>query len=132
MISFSSDNYSGASPEILQAIQDANKGHVPAYGNDQYTEKAISLFKEALGNAITVFFVYNGTAANSLALNAVTRSHHAIICADSAHIMSHEVGAPVNLTGCMLISVPSEDGKISATNIEDAYLNATYWGFPDI
>lgn len=136
MISFSSDNYSGASPEILQAIQDANQGHVPAYGNDPYTEKAISLFKEVLGSSITVYFVYNGTAANSLALKAVTRSHHAIICADSAHIVSHEVGAPVNLIGCMLIPVPNEDGKISAANIEDAYLNAIYWGrhcnFPKI
>lgn len=128
MISFSSDNYSGASPEILQAIQEANKGHEPSYGNDQYTEKAISLFKEMLGNNITVYFVYNGTAANTLVLKAVTRSHHAIICADSSHIVSHEVGAPVNLIGCMLILVPNKDGKISAISIEDAYINTTHWG----
>lgn len=128
MKSFSSDNYSGASPEILQALQEANQGHVAAYGKDPYTEKAIALIKEKFGNSIKVYFVYNGTAANSLSLKAAARSHHAIICSDSAHILNHEVGAPVNLIGCMLISIANENGKITAEKIEEAYLKAMYWG----
>ena len=128
MKSFSSDNYSGISPEILQAIQEANIGHVPSYGNDSYTEKSISLFKKEFGDSVEVYFVYNGTAANVLSLKAVTQSHHAIICADSAHIVSHEFGAPVAMIGCMLLPASSENGKISAAAIEDAYLKATYWG----
>lgn len=128
MKSFASDNYSGTSLEILNAIQAANQGHVPSYGNDPYTQKAIALLKNTFGNTIVPYFVYNGTAANTLALKACIRSHHAIICADCAHINTQEVGAPVNFTGCSLITILNQEGKLTSTAIEEAYLGATYWG----
>lgn len=128
MKSLASDNYSGVAPEIIQAIIDANNNHAIAYGGDTYTEKAISLFKKNFGESIGVYFVSNGTAANVLGLKAVTRSHHSIICADSSHIMSHEVGAPVKAIGCMLLPIVNQSGKISAEAIEAEYQRAISWG----
>ncbi len=128
MKSFASDNYSGASPEILQAIIEANVGHVPSYGEDLYTQKAVALFKKVFGEEISVYFVGNGTAANTLGLKTVMQSHHSIICADSAHIMTQEVGAPVHAIGCSILSISNNNGKITAAEIEETYLNSVYWG----
>lgn len=128
MKSLASDNYSGVSPEILQAIIDANASHAPAYGEDLYTEKAVALFKDVFGKDISVYFVSNGTAANTLGLKTVMQSHHSIICADSAHIITQEVGAPVHAIGCMILPIPNSNGKITAAAIEEVYLNSVYWG----
>lgn len=128
MKSLASDNYSGVSPEILQAIIEANHDHVPAYGNDPYTEKAISLFKNLFGESSSIYFVSNGTAANTLGLKTVTRSHHAIICSESAHIACQEVGAPTHAIGCMLLPVSHQQGKITPSAIEETYHQAVYWG----
>ncbi len=127
MKSFASDNYSGICSEVLEAIQDANEGHASSYGEDPYTEKALKLLEKTFGKN-SAYFVYNGTAANCLGLKAVTRSHHAIICADSAHIATQEVGAVEYLTGCSFVLIPNQNGKITATDIDEAYIDATKWG----
>lgn len=122
MRSFASDNNSGIATEILQAIIDANQDHATPYGNDPYTEKAKALIQQNFGKTAIPYFVNNGTAANVLTLKAVTRSHHAIICADSAHLIVHEVGAAINFIGCALFTIPNENGKITAEKIEEKYL----------
>lgn len=116
--SFASDNYSGAHPEILKAIQQANIGHAGAYGNDECTKRAVEKFKEHFGRNINVFFVYNGTGANVLGLKTVTESFNSIICAETAHLNADECGAPEKFTGCKLITVPTADGKISPEQIK--------------
>lgn len=128
MKAFSSDNFSGACTEVMQAIVEANNEHAVAYGDDPYTKKAIVLAKETFGQTAIPYFVFNGTAANVLLLKAMTRSHHAIICADSSHIATQETGAATNLTGCALIQIASENGKITPNAIEAAYTNVTRWG----
>jgi threonine aldolase len=115
--SFVSDNSSGVHPKILEAIITANDGHVTAYGDDPYTDSAKKKFREYLGENIDVYFVFGGTGANVLGLKAVTKPHHAIICADTAHINVDECGAPENSTGCKLLSVPNDGGKINVENI---------------
>ena len=111
--SLASDNHAGIHPDILQAIQDANCHHVPAYGEDVYTASAIEAFKKHFGADVDVHFVFNGTAANVLSLQAMTRSYHAVICADTAHIHIDECGAPEKFTGCNLLLVPTDDGKLT-------------------
>lgn len=128
MKAFASDNYAGCDPDVLQAIINANQGHVPAYGNDIYTEKAVYLLKQTFGEESVCYFVFNGTAANTLSLKAITRNHHSIICADSSHIATQEVGAVGNFSGCSLVTIPNTLGKISAGDIEDAYARTTFWG----
>ena len=116
--SFASDNNAGVHPEIMEAIAAANDGHVIAYGDDPYTACAVKLFREHLGRDVEVFFVFGGTGANVLGLKAATESHQAIICAETAHINVDECGAPEKFTGCKLLSLSTQDGKIKVEQIK--------------
>lgn len=116
---FASDNYSGVHPEIMNALQRANQGHVGSYGADPFTEMAVQKFKSFLGDDIEVFFAYNGTGANVLGLSAMTRSFDSIICSDLAHINVDESTAPERFTGCKLVTIPTRDGKIYPQEIEE-------------
>lgn len=115
---FASDNYSGVHPEIFNALLKANEGHVGSYGADEYTARAIELFKQHFGTNIEVFFAYNGTGANVLGLSALTNSFHSIICSDLAHINVDESTAPEKFTGCKLLTIPTQDGKIYPEQVE--------------
>jgi threonine aldolase len=116
---FASDNNAGVHPEIMKAIIQANQGHTIAYGGDIYTEKAIRKFKDEFGDDIDVYFVFIGTAANVLSIDAVTRSYHSVICARSSHIHEDECGAPERFTGCKVLAIPAEHGKLSIAEIEN-------------
>ena len=70
---FASDNWSGAHPEVVEAVIRANEGHAPAYGDDPWTERAVELFQRHFGPPARTFFVFNGTGANVIALRALTR-----------------------------------------------------------
>lgn len=116
---FGSDNFSGVLPEVFKALEEATYGHQHSYGEDEYTAKAIADFKAIFGENIEVFFVYNGTGANILSLSAFTRSHHAIICAETAHINVDECGAIEKQSGNKLLTVPTFDGKLNIGLIEN-------------
>src|SRR6202521_3126237 len=118
---FSSDNNAGVHPEILAAIARVNHGHVVAYGDDPYTRSASRKFEEHFGPDIAVFFTFNGTGANVLGLQALTRSYHAVLCSEFAHIYTDECGAPEKHTGCKLIPLPHQDGKITLDSVRHAY-----------
>ncbi len=119
--SFASDNNAGVHPEVLEAIARANQGHVVAYGDDSYTRSAIAKFEEHFGAEIDVFFTFNGTGANVLSLQALNRPYHAVLCSDYAHIYCDECGAPEKHTGCKLIPLPHQDGKITLDAVRHAY-----------
>jgi threonine aldolase len=118
---FASDNYAGVHPEILEAVVRVNQGHVPAYGDDPYTHSAVRKFEEHFGPGIAVFFTFNGTGANVLGLQALTRPFHAVLCSDYAHIYTDECGAPEKHTGCKLIPLPHQAGKITLESVRHAY-----------
>jgi threonine aldolase len=118
---FASDNNAGVHPEILEAIAQANQGHVVAYGDDAYTHSAIRKFEEHFGRDIAVFFTFNGTGANVLSLQALTQSFHSVLCSAYAHIYTDECGAPEKHTGCKLIPLPQENGKITLESVRHAY-----------
>src|SRR5271154_1686540 len=119
--SFASDNNAGVHPEILEAIARVNQGHVVAYGDDAYTRAAVKRFEEHFGPDIAVFFTFNGTGANVLSLQALTRSFQSVLCSDYAHIYSDECGAPEKHTGCKLLPLPHQDGKITLEAVRHAY-----------
>ncbi len=110
---FASDNFSGVLPEVMEAIQNANHGHVMAYGGDSYTASAIEKFKALFGANIDVYFAFNGTGANVIGLSTLTQSYHSILCPATAHIQVDECGAPDKFTGCKVIPITSTDGKIT-------------------
>ena len=110
--SFASDNNAVVHPEVLEAITRANEGHVVGYGDDRYTESAVRKFREHFGAEVEVFFVFNGTAANVLSLDALTRPHHAVLCSEMSHIYNDECGAPERMTGCKLIPLAAPLGGL--------------------
>lgn len=110
---FGSDNHSGISPEIMEAIASANVDHALAYGDDEYCEKAVQLLRQEFGAQSNVYFVFNGTGANVLNIDAMCRSHHAVVCAETAHINVDECGAPQRIVGCRLLTMPTPDGKLT-------------------
>ena len=116
--SFASDNNAGVHPEIIEAIRAANVGHVIAYGDDLFTARAVKAFQKHFGRDVKVYFVFGGTGANVLGLQAVTKSYQAVICAETAHINVDECGAPEKFTGCKLLSVPTPDGKLTVDSIK--------------
>jgi threonine aldolase len=118
---FASDNNAGVHPEVLDAIARANQGHVVAYGDDPYTRSAIARFEEHFGSDIDVFFTFNGTGANVLGLQSINRPYHAVLCSEYAHIYTDECGAPEKHTGCKLIPLPHQDGKITLDSVRHAY-----------
>ncbi|MBS0650954.1 MAG: low specificity L-threonine aldolase [Verrucomicrobia bacterium] len=115
--SFASDNFAPVHPRIMQAIIDCNEGHQRAYGADEMTQEAVRLFQEEFGNDCDVYFVFNGTAANVLGLKTIAHSHQTVFCSNVAHINVDECGAPENYTGCKLIVLPEQNGKISIEHI---------------
>jgi threonine aldolase len=119
--SFASDNNAGVHPEVLKALTAVNQGHVVGYGDDPYTESALRQFRRIFGDGIEAFFVFNGTAANCLSLKALTEPYEAVICPEGAHIYLDECGAPEKFTGCKLIPIPTEDGKLTVATVQAAY-----------
>ena len=110
---FGSDNHSGASPEVLKAIAEANVDHALAYGDDEYSARVGELFKQTFGEQASAYLVFNGTGANVLNIDAMCRSHNAVVCAETAHINVDECGAPQRIVGCRLLTVPTPDGKLT-------------------
>ncbi len=111
---FASDNYAGVCPEAWAAMAEANEGHQTAYGGDIWTAKAADAFRTLFETQCEVFFAFNGTAANSLALAALCQSYHSVICSDSAHVETDECGAPEFFSnGSKLLVATSADGKLT-------------------
>lgn len=121
---FASDNYSGICPEAWETIAQANQGHAPAYGEDKWTQRASDLirkvFEIAPGQFCDVFFTFNGTAANALALAAMCRSYHSVICHELAHVETDECGAPEFFSnGTKLLTVPGEHGRVDLAAVDE-------------
>ncbi len=112
---FASDNASGMCPEAWSAMAEANAaGHLPSYGDDLYTQRASDAFRELFETDCDVYFCFNGTAANSLALASLCQSYHSVICHESSHIETDECGAPEFYSnGSKLLLCPGALGKLT-------------------
>ncbi|MBD1597226.1 low specificity L-threonine aldolase [Pseudomonas typographi] len=120
---FASDNYSGICPEAWAAMEHANHGHQRAYGDDDWTARAADRFRQLFETDCEVFFAFNGTAANSLALAALCQSYHSVICSESAHVETDECGAPEFFSnGSKLLVAPSVAGKLTPAAIREVAL----------
>ena len=115
---FASDNYSGICPEVMAYLEKANTGYAAAYGEDDWTQRAADLFRDIFETDCEVFFVFNGTAANSLALGTLCQSYHSIVCHEVAHVETDECGAPELFThGSKLLLGKGDNGKLTPDSI---------------
>jgi len=110
---FASDNNAGVHPDILKAISLVNGGHAVGYGDDEYTATAKEKFKEVFGDKTEVLFVYNGTGANVVSIQALIRPYNAVVCSDVSHIYVDECGAPEKHSGAKLLPLKTKDGKLT-------------------
>ncbi|MFN8018634.1 MAG: aminotransferase class V-fold PLP-dependent enzyme [Acidimicrobiales bacterium] len=110
--SFASDNYAGASPEVMAALEAANRGPAAAYGEDPWTAAAVDAFRELFGLPVEVRFCWGGTGANVVGLATVLQGWQSVITVDSAHIVVDECGAPARFSGATVTPVPAVDGKL--------------------
>jgi threonine aldolase len=116
---FASDNTAGVCPEAWEAMQSANADYAPSYGEDRHTLEASNLFRDLFETDCDVYFVFNGTAANSLALASLCQSYHSVISHDSAHVETDECGAPEFFSnGTKLLTAPGAHGKLDLFEVE--------------
>jgi threonine aldolase len=109
---FASDNTATICPEAMAALEAANEGDAPSYGDDRWTARVCDRVREIFETDCDVYFVFNGTAANALALAQLCQSFHSIVCHEHAHIQTDECGAPEFFTkGSKLILVGGANGS---------------------
>ena len=123
---FASDNYSGIHPEILAAIAAANEGHQIAYGEDVYTSRLQEVFAAHFGEGVEAFPVFNGTGANVTGLQSMLPRWGAVVAASTAHINVDEQGAPERVGGMKLLTVATDDGKLTPELVD-----REAWGWGD-
>ncbi len=117
--SLASDNHSGVHPEILSSLIDVNENHVHSYEGDPQTQELKKLVKILFGEQFESFLVFNGTAANVLALQNFVKPWNSVICSDESHLNIDECGAPEKFIGCKLSLIKTKDGKIKPEDIEN-------------
>lgn len=116
---FASDNYAGICTEAWEAMAAANRGYATSYGDDPWTERACRLIRDLFETDCEVFFVFNGTAANSLALASLCHSYNSIICHEMAHVETDECGASEFFSnGTKVLLVPGANGKVDLDAVE--------------
>lgn len=116
---FASDNYAGVCAEAWQAMAEANVSHERSYGDDRSTQQAADLIRDIFETKCEVFFVFNGTAANSLAVSALCNSYHSLLCHEVAHVETDECGAPEFFSnGTKVLLLRGDNGKINPSEIE--------------
>jgi threonine aldolase len=125
---FGSDNHSGAHPRMLEAVINANRSHAPSYGTDPWTLAMNDVFKKLFYSTAVGHFVFNGTAANVLALSPYVQSYHAVITSHASHMINDECGAPEKHLGCHMVAIDttghSDGGKLTVPLIEPYMVRA--------
>jgi threonine aldolase len=128
---FASDNYAGICPEAWAALTEANAGHEVSYGNDPWTQKAADRLREIFERDCEVFFVFNGTSANSLALASLCQSYNSVLCHELAHVEVAECGAPEFFSnGAKVLLLAGANGRIAPPEIERAVHKRTDMHYP--
>lgn len=131
MQQFASDNCAGISPEALQALVAANDGDAPGYGDDEWTRRVSDRLRDVFATDCDVYFVFNGTAANSLALASLCQSYHSVICHELAHVETDECGGPEFFSnGSKLLPVRGAGGKLTPAAVHEVITRRSDLHFP--
>jgi threonine aldolase len=128
---FASDNTAGICPEAWTAMEAANRSFVPSYGEDAWTARAADAIRDIFEAGCEVFFAFNGTAANSLALASLCQSYHSILCHELSHIETDECGGPEFFSnGTKILLVGGKGGKVDPAALRAAATRRTDLHFP--
>lgn len=118
ILNFECDYNNGAHPEVLRKLVETNGRKSLTYGFDEWSEQARGKIRAACGDASAdVFFLVGGTQTNATVIDALLRSHEAVISAECGHINVHEAGA-IEQSGHKVIALPACDGKMRTEDLE--------------
>ena len=118
---FASDYQEGAHPAVLRRLTETNGLKTDGYGTDPFCEGAREKIRAACGcPGAAVHFFVGGTQANATVIDGLLASYQGVIAAASGHISTHEAGA-VEFGGHKVLTLPPEDGKITAAGIDGLY-----------
>ena len=125
MIYFNNDYSEGCHEKVLQALIHTNMNQTLGYGEDEYCASAAAKIKALCGREdVAVHFLVGGTQTNLTVIDAALRPHQGALCPVGGHINVHETGA-VEATGHKVLTVPSDDGKITAHQVRQVV--KTHW-----
>ncbi len=117
---FNCDYQEAAHPRILVRLARTNMDQMPGYGEDEVCDAARARIRAlCAAPEADVQFLVGGTQANFTLLAAALRSYQGVLAAQTAHIAVHETGA-VEATGHKVLTLPPEDGKITAAQVDAA------------
>ena len=121
MIRFNCDYLEGAHPRIIEKLVETNLVQTPGYGEDEFCERARKVIREKCGVPDAyVQFLVGGTQTNLTVIASTLRPYQGVLSANTGHINAHETGA-IEATGHKVLALPSEDGKITAAQVQEAY-----------
>ena len=119
---FASDNTAGICAEAWTALEKANTGYAPSYGDDRWSAEVCERIRQIFEVDCDVYFVFTGTSANALGLAQVCQPFHGVICHERAHIQTDEAGAMEFYTrGAKLFLTKSDNGKIDLAEAEKLF-----------
>jgi len=119
-MNFASDNWAGATPEVMAALQRHSDGFAPAYGGDELSQSVKEAFSAVFDRPVEVFFTATGTGSNALSMAACARPGGLIFCSTDAHLRNDEYGASEFFTqGMKPVAVPSRFGKMSVAALAE-------------
>lgn len=117
---FGSDNQTGCSPQVLQALIEANVGHSHGYGQDDWTARAVAALRDVFETDLQAYFVATGTAANGLALASLVQPWQLVLCHAQSHIATDESTAPEGFTGGARVqAIARDDPKLTAQALRE-------------
>ena len=121
MIRFNCDYLEGAHPRIMEKMMETNFVQTPGYGEDEFCERAREVIREKCGTPDAyVQFLVGGTQTNLTVIASILRPYQGVLSAVTGHINAHETGA-IEATGHKVLALPSENGKITAEQVQAAY-----------
>ena len=122
MIYFNSDYLEGAHPSIMKRLAETNMAQSVGYSEDEYCAAAREKIKAACeAPDADVHFLVGGTQTNTTVIASILRPYQGVIAPTTGHINCHETGA-IESTGHKVLALPTDNGKITAQQIEEYYL----------
>jgi len=118
MIHFECDYTEGAHPRILARLLETNEEQTSGYGEDAHCAAAVAFIRKRCADPdVDVHFISGGTQTNLTAIASILRPHQGVISSVVGHVEEHETGA-IEATGHKVLTLPSDDGKISADQVD--------------
>lgn len=118
---FSSENWAGAHPAILDSLSTHATGFESAYGSSDLDREIERRFSKVFERDVSVSYVSTGTAANALSLTLMAKPGGVVFAHREAHIVVTECGAVEHLSAQLRLStVEGAHGKIDADRLRQS------------